>query len=168
MFSGSAVKQSFEGLWRVFGDKVMRFLSATPLATDCRHHQLIIKRTWLVMRHWTRTPISTESETKWQLFCWRYFSQFLSHSSILPVCMNDYSYQNTTLALQWRHNERDGVLNHQPHDCLLSHLFRRRSKKTSKLHVTGLCAGNSPVSGEFPAQMASILMTSSCDPLFPT
>ena len=29
-------------------------------------------------------------------------------------------------------------------------------KETPKLHVTGLCAGNSPVTGgEFPAQMAS-------------
>ena len=58
-------------------------------------------------------------------------------------------------ALQWRHNERDGVSNHQPHDCLLNRLFRRRSKKTSKLRVTGLCAGNSPVTGEFPAQRTS-------------
>ena len=32
---------------------------------------------------------------------------------------------------------------------------RRRSKKTSKLRVTGLCAWNSPATGEFPAQMAS-------------
>ena len=32
---------------------------------------------------------------------------------------------------------------------------RRRSKKTSKIRVTGLCAGNSPVTDEFPAQMAS-------------
>ena len=32
---------------------------------------------------------------------------------------------------------------------------RRRSQKTSKLRVTGLCAGNSPVTGEFPAQRAS-------------
>ena len=32
---------------------------------------------------------------------------------------------------------------------------RRRSKKTSKLRVTGLCEGNSPVIGEFPAQKAS-------------
>ena len=38
---------------------------------------------------------------------------------------------------------------------LLNRLFRRRSKKTSKLCVAGLCAGNSPVTGEFPAQMAS-------------
>ena len=45
--------------------------------------------------------------------------------------------------LQWRHNGRDNVSNHQPHDCLLNRLFRRRSKNTSK-RVTGLCAGNSP------------------------
>ena len=32
---------------------------------------------------------------------------------------------------------------------------RRRSKKTSKLRVTGLCEGKSPVTGEFPAQKAS-------------
>ena len=31
----------------------------------------------------------------------------------------------------------------------------RRSKKTSKLRVTGFCVGNSPVTSEFPAQMAS-------------
>ena len=57
--------------------------------------------------------------------------------------------------LRWRHNERDSVSNHQPRDCLLNRLFRRRSKKTSKLRVTVLCVGNSPGTGEFPAQMAS-------------
>ena len=51
--------------------------------------------------------------------------------------------------LLWRHNGHDSVSNHQPYDCLLNQLFRHRSKKTSKLRVTGLCAG------EFPAQMAS-------------
>ena len=40
-------------------------------------------------------------------------------------------------------------------DCLLNRLFRRRSKKTSQLRVTGLCVGNSPGTSEFPAQMAS-------------
>ena len=48
------------------------------------------------------------------------------------------------LALQWRHNVHDGVSNHQPDGCLLNRLFRRKSKKTSKLRVTGLCVGNSP------------------------
>ena len=28
-------------------------------------------------------------------------------------------------------------------------------EKTAKLRITGLCAGNSPVTGEFPAQIAS-------------
>ena len=59
------------------------------------------------------------------------------------------------IALQWRHNERVGVLNHRPHDCLLNILFRFRIKKTSKHRVTGICDGNSPVTGEFPAQRAS-------------
>ena len=58
-------------------------------------------------------------------------------------------------SLQWRHNERDGVSNYQPHDWLFNRLFRRISKKTSKLRVTGLCVGNSPVTGEFPTQRAS-------------
>ena len=34
-------------------------------------------------------------------------------------------------------------------------LFRHREKETPKFRVTGLCEGNSPVTGEFPAQMAS-------------
>ena len=50
-------------------------------------------------------------------------------------------------ALQCRHNERDGGLTHQSRDCLLNRLFRRRSKKKSNLHVTGLFARNSPVTG---------------------
>ena len=62
---------------------------------------------------------------------------------------------SVTYSLRWRHNGHDSVPNHQPHDCLLNCLFRRRSKKASKLRVTGLCAGNSPETGEFPAQMAS-------------
>ena len=60
-----------------------------------------------------------------------------------------------TYSLRWRHNGRDSVSNHQLHGCLLNRLFRRRSKKTSKLRVTGLCARNSPGTSEFPAQMAS-------------
>ena len=58
-------------------------------------------------------------------------------------------------SLRWRHNGRDSVSNHQPYYCLLSRLFRRRWKKTSKFRVTGLYAGKSPGTGEFPAQMAS-------------
>ena len=58
------------------------------------------------------------------------------------------------VSLQWHHNGRNGVSKHWRLDCLLNRLFRCRSKKTSKLRVTGLCEGNSPVTGEFPAQRA--------------
>ena len=76
--------------------------------------------------------------------------------------------------LQRRHNERDGVLNHRHHDGLLNRLFRRISKKTSKVTVwnnawlssiawwrhqiktfsalLAICTGNWPLPGELPAQ----------------
>ena len=57
--------------------------------------------------------------------------------------------------LQWRHKERDGVSNHPRLYWLLNRLFRRRSKKTSKLHVTGLCKGNPPMTDGFSSQRAS-------------
>ena len=65
------------------------------------------------------------------------------------------SYRVPVVTLRWHHNETDGVSYHRPHHCLLNRLFERGSKKTSKLHVTGLCAGDLPGTGEFPAQMAS-------------
>ena len=59
-------------------------------------------------------------------------------------------YPGNRPKLLWRHNEHGGVSVHQPCDCLLNRLFRRRSKKTSKLRVTSLCVGNSPVTDDFP------------------
>ena len=56
--------------------------------------------------------------------------------------------------LQWLHNERDGVSNHRRLDCLFDRLFRQRYK-TPKLCVIGFCEGNSPVTGELPAQRPS-------------
>ena len=48
-----------------------------------------------------------------------------------------------------------------------STIYSNADKKTPKLRVTGLCAGKSPGTGEFSAQMASnaenVSMTSSCD-----
>ena len=61
----------------------------------------------------------------------------------------------TGRVLQWCHNGRDGISNHQRHNCLLNRLFGGRSKKTSKFRVTSLCVGDSPVTGEFPAHRAS-------------
>ena len=61
----------------------------------------------------------------------------------LTLVSNKWS---TIVASQWRHNGRDGVSNQRK---------SKKSKKTPKLRVTDLCAGNSPGTGEFPAQMAS-------------
>ena len=53
----------------------------------------------------------------------------------MPLAFQDsIPQQHLFFTLQWLHNERDGV---------------------SKLRVTGFCEGNSPVTGEFPAQRAS-------------
>ena len=36
------------------------------------------------------------------------------------------------LEIQWRYNERDGVSNHQPHDCLPNRLFKAQIKENIK------------------------------------
>ena len=89
----------------------------------------------------------------WQL--WRRTGTFLL--IFLQFYVHDLRFKawGPTTSLRWRHNDWDGVSNHQPRDCLLNCSFRRRTKKTSKLRITGLCVGNSPGTGEFPAQMAS-------------
>ena len=68
--------------------------------------------------------------------------EFYSHCNGMAENNNNlylyYSYemegvkylQNEGSALQWRHNELDGISNQLRHDCLLKSLFRRRSKKT--------------------------------------
>ena len=60
-----------------------------------------------------------------------------------------------SISLQWRHNGCPGVSIRYRFECLFNRLVRRRSKKKSKLHVTGLCEVNSPVTGEFPSQRTS-------------
>ena len=94
-----------------------------------------------------------------QIMAWNRAGDTLLSEPLMVRFTDTYQHHSSSMSyevtLQWRHNGHDSVSNHQPHDCLLSRFFRRRSKKTSKLRVTGLCAGNSPATGEFPAQMAS-------------
>ena len=58
-------------------------------------------------------------------------------------------------SLQWRHNGRDGVSNHQPHDCLLNRLFGRWSKKHQSSASLAFVYEEFTGDYEFPAQMAS-------------
>ena len=56
----------------------------------------------------------------------------------LPELQNHIDITVTLQLVRWR-------LNRLRLDCLFNHLFR--SKKASKLRVTGLCEGNSPMTG---------------------
>ena len=95
--------------------------------------------------------------------CWRRLIMLYQHGRAVFWHIIDTQAKATFLCsseiilgtLRWRHNGRDSVSNHHPHDCLLNRVFRRKPKKTSKLRVIGLCAGNSSGTGEFPTQMAS-------------
>ena len=49
------------------------------------------------------------------------------------------------ISLQWCHNECHNISHYQHLNCLLSHLFKCTSKKSSKLFVTGLCEENPPL-----------------------
>ena len=105
----------------------------------------------------------------WDFSCWRYIAIRVNIAYVMVCCMtapshspepmlishhwgNEAFTRDITMTSQWA---RWRVSIYQPHDCLPNRLFRRKSKKTSKLRVTGLCTGNSPVTGEFPAQSAS-------------
>ena len=87
------------------------------------------------------------------------FDIFPCHRQLLMIrCSDIITWWNFSKilardTLQWCYKEHDGVLNHQPHNCFLNRLFSHRSKKTSKLRVTGLYSGE--FTGEFPTQRAS-------------
>ena len=73
-------------------------------------------------------------------FKWWLCACSASHYHYSDVIMSPIAFQITSLTIVY---------------CLLNRLFRSRWKITSKLRVTGFCAGNSPVTGEFPAQRVS-------------
>ena len=52
---------------------------------------------------------------------------------VFKIPENDFDQPNgKDISLQWRHNEHDGVLNHQPHECLLNRLFKAQIKENIK------------------------------------
>ena len=74
---------------------------------------------------------------------WRIPAGISAGPSVINVwLMSKYMWhQGCVSTLQQCHNERDGVSYHRRLQCLLNRLFRCKSKKTSKLRVTGLCEG---------------------------
>ena len=119
----------FNGLFRLASNKYQRF----ALLALCEGNP----------------PVTVDSHHKWTSN-----APSVSLSWFLHDLHNSWDV-TVVLSLRWLHNGRENVSNHQPHHCILNRFFRDRSKKTSKPRVTGLCEGNSPGTGEFPAQMAS-------------
>ena len=121
-------------------EPMLIYLQFSPVTCICGqfhiwnlyHHSL--KLGWKLLIY-DFVPISQGSKSLLTLH--RTYRQFLIVMSIMRTILN--------VTLQCRHNGWDCVSNHQPPDCLLNCSFRRRSKKISRLRVTGLCVGNSPV-----------------------
>ena len=109
------------------------------------------RRLWKwIMRNWSALsaiiyPIKMHTVLSGFVFLWLYYDSWWIPGSLLWTSINfnpsiDTHYkvwvkllfqpptmQLLKFALWWRHNWRYNVSNHQPHDCLLSLLFRRRS-----------------------------------------
>ena len=87
------------------------------------------------MGHIVRQPLL--GQLPWSQVMWsRPLNSFGLQWPDLNIYGTRLSCSNTSI-LQWRHNENNGVPSHWPLDCFPSRLFRRRSKKTSKLRITG-------------------------------
>ena len=126
-----------------------------------RHHDVCL---YVYFSDASRTSLSWHQGTvpKPVAPYWRYKEFIWTSAPLLSWSGTNHAQSTNSKALvsiwstlQWRHNERDGVSNHRRLYCLLNCWFRCRSKGTSKLRVAGLCAGNSSVTGEFPAQKAN-------------
>ena len=74
----------------------------------------------------------------------------ISRQNILSKLGQYHVWRYPGSSWRWRHNGYVGVSSHQPQPFIQAQI-----KETSKLRVTGLCAGNLPVTGEFSTQMAS-------------
>ena len=111
--------------------------SCKNTASDISHNSCFIYlKVAIALKVWTQKYILNTAHLPYIIF-WK-------SSSILSCAAKIQLFH---FVLQRRHNERDSASNYRRLDCLLNRLLRHRSKKTSKLRVTGLCEGNPPVAG---------------------
>ena len=128
-----------------------RFECTRECVVACAFRQT--QRHWKWMVSLGSVLLKMITNVYWCMFCCCHGHHFKDHIVAFGVDADADILSGAWQSLKWRHNRRDGVSNHHPHDCLLNRLFRRRSEKAPKLRVTGLCAGNSPV-----AENVSILL----------
>ena len=85
------------------------------------------------------------SEYCWDIIWVGFFS--MSCALFVPPLLMFFLNKQLELELELEYHRRL--------DWLLNPLFRRKSRKTSKLRVNVLCEGNPPVTDGFPSQKAS-------------
>ena len=108
---------------------------------DLRPNKRLSKQSW---GWWMETPWCSlwhhRNADVSYILCLIFYKKWCLHNGLSLWCWNQ------SIPLHWRH-DCEVISNHQRFDCLLNCLFKSRSKKTSKLHVSGLY--------EFPAQRVS-------------
>ena len=110
---------------------------AGDLRRRSAHHDVIVM--------WVQLAVGEETDPH----CWHMID------SIIPGWTQSHKKYNRLLKIHYCDVKMGAMASQITSLTILNRSFRRRSKKTSKLCITGLCAGNSPVTGEFPPQMAS-------------
>ena len=148
IFHVNPVSKNYGACWASW---YVRYCSM-PLKSFVTHAICINKRDRFITascpRHWWCGLIQTLWEPysfggDWHVILTSMIEcQYVAKSIVMRCCKEE---NEPTWPLEWRHNGTDGLSKHLCLDCLLSRLFRRRSQKTSKLRVTGLCKGNLPV-----------------------
>ena len=107
------------------------------------------------MQH-SRTKIATVSVTLAfvaHVYSTIPFKPYKWRSPSGTVIQNVRSQAFVLSALQWRHNERDGVSTHQPHDFFITVYAQIEENIKTPRHWPFW--RNSPVTGEFPAERSS-------------
>ena len=158
-------QQNFaHGMTAMLSWRVQNFVVIWSPAIELQLNEISIEFELWWKNHGTQRPttdlsasnhIAISKSRQFQKHTWHMYGKNGKTTLTHTHTPHNRSLFSTHIALQWRHNECDVVSNHQPHDCLLNRLLRRRSKKTSKIHVTGLYEGISPMTGGLPTQRAS-------------
>ena len=127
-----------------------RASNVKSVSISWRHYDIVPSDLAVVLCHrLTACPILPRTIQ----FYWRVFSPCCPASlpSRLKLCDRTVCIKPSDRPV-WHYND---VIMGAMTSQITSRTIVYWSKKRPKLRVTGLCAGNSPVTGEFPAQMAS-------------
>ena len=119
------------GRWRLYCGEW--FIYTYLIYLNIYIHDPCVKERFGIMwcrRHWNKfcciwVPYQTETNGKFLLDTWAHILFRRTGQRRFDRTMSLPS------PLQWRHNGRDGVSNHQPHDCLLNRLFTNQRKHQS-------------------------------------